>query len=196
MWTFRSRHSLRVPFFFRCHTTDDAFVIPPGSTGSRMPCRTIVSSFSLTLSWRGRGIFLALQNIGCDPGMSFKCALYPLSEGSLLSLTALMPSWGSMSLQSSQNFLSGCTTASCLCLFFLPFHSTSHASDPRSVSWWPSKASRRLTFPFNWGLPSSVQINDNITVLSAPVSTCNFILWSFAVMYSHVTDMLNTFSRA
>ena len=53
----------------------------------------------------------------------------------------------------------------------------------------------QLIFPFNWGLPSSVQIKDDITVLSAPVSTCIFILWSFTVMYSHVTDMLNTFSR-
>ena len=126
--------SLRAPFFFRCHTTGDAFVTPPGCTGSRLPCRTIVSSFSFTLSWRGRGIFLALQNICCDPGMSFTCALYTLTAGSLSSLTALTPSWGSMSLPSSPNFLSDCATASCCCLYLLPFHSTSHVSDPRSVS--------------------------------------------------------------
>ena len=120
--------------FFRCHTTGDEFVTPPGCTGSRMPCRTIVSSFSLTLFRRSRSIFLALQNIGCDPGMSFTCALYPLTAGSLSSITALMPSWGSMSLPSSPIFLSDCTTASCCCLSLLPFHSTSRVSDPRSVS--------------------------------------------------------------
>ena len=104
MGTFRSTHSLRAPFFFRCHTLGDEFVTTPGCNGSRMPCRTIVSSFCLTLSWRGRGIFLALQNIGCDPGMSFTCALYTLTAGSLSLLTALMPSWGSMCLPSSPNF--------------------------------------------------------------------------------------------
>ena len=133
MWTFTSTHSLRAPLFFRCHTTGDAFVTPPCFSGSRMPFRTIVSSFSLTLSWRGRGIFLALQNIGCDPGMSFTCALYPLTAGSLSSLTALMPSWGSMSLPSSANFMSDCISASFCCLYLLPFHSTSHVSDPKSV---------------------------------------------------------------
>ena len=100
---FRSTHSLRAPIFFRCHNTGDAFVIPPGCTGSKMTCRTIVSRFSLTLSWRGRGIFLALQNIGFGPGMSFKCTFYPLTASSFSSLTALMPSWGSMSLSSSPN---------------------------------------------------------------------------------------------
>ena len=196
MWTFRSTHRLRAPFFFHCHTTGDAFSTPPGCTGYRMPCRTIVSNFSLTLSRKGRGIFLALQNIVCDPGMSFTCALYPLTAGGLSSLTALMHSWGSMSLPSSPNSLSDCTTASCCCLYLLPFHSISHVSDPRSVSWWPSKASRRLIFPIKWGLLSSVRINEDMTVLSAPESTCIFILWSFTVMYSYVTDMLNTFSRA
>ena len=125
---------LRAPFFFRCPTSGDAFMTPPGRTGSRLPCRSIVSRFSLTLSWRGRGIFLDLQNIGCDPGMSFTCALYHSTVGSLSSLTALMPSWSSISLPSSTNFLSDCTTGGCCCLYLLPFHSTSHVSDPRNVS--------------------------------------------------------------
>ena len=124
MWTFRSTHSLIAPFFFRCHTTGDAFVNPPGCTGSRMSCRTIVSSFFLTLSWRGRGIFLALQNIGSDPGISFTCALYPLTRGSLSSLTALMPSWCSMSLPSSPIF---CWIAQLLLVVaYTSFRSTQH----------------------------------------------------------------------
>ena len=101
---FQVHHSLRAPFFFRCHTPSDVFVTPPGYTGSRKPCRTIVSSFSLTLSGRGSGIFLALKKIGCDPGMSFTCALCPLTAGSRSSLTALMTSWGSMSLPKSPIF--------------------------------------------------------------------------------------------
>ena len=48
-------------------------------------------------------------------------------------------------------------------------------------------------YPLNDG---SVQMKDDITVLSAPVSTQLAFFWSFIVMYSQVADMLNTFFRA
>ena len=79
MCTFKSTQSLSSPLFFLCHTTGDALVTP-GCTGSRMPCLTICSSFSVTLSRRGRGIFLALQNIGCVPGINFTWALNPSQQ--------------------------------------------------------------------------------------------------------------------
>ena len=103
---------------------------------TRKPCRTIFSSFARILSCRGRDIFLALQNIGYDPGMSFTCALYPLTAGSSSSHTVMMPSWGSMSLATSPNFWSDCTAASCCCLYLLAFYATSHVSFRRSVNWW------------------------------------------------------------
>ena len=144
-----------------------------------MPCRTIVSSVSLTLSCRGRGIFLALQNIGCDPGMSFTCALYPLTASSLSSLTALMP-WGSMSLPSSPNF---CRIAQLLVvvaytcvrstqhhMLVIPEASVDDRHRPQEV--WTSQ--------FNWGLPSSGQINDDI---KGAISTGIILHFYFMVLY-------------
>ena len=69
-------------------------------------------------------MFLAVQNTGCDPGMSLTCALYPLTAGSFSSLTVLMPSLGPISPPTSPNSLSNCTAASCCCLYLLLFHST------------------------------------------------------------------------
>ena len=113
----------------------------------RIPCRTIFSSFFLTRSSRGRGIFLALQNIDFDPTMSFTRALCPLTAVCFLSHTVLMPSWGSMYLPSSPIFLSECTTASCCCLCLLPYYSSSHVRESRRFNWPPSKASSCLIFP-------------------------------------------------
>ena len=193
MLTFSSTHSFRTPFFFRWQYSGDAFMTPPGYTGSKMPCRTILSSLSLTLSCSCRGICLALQNICCDRGMSFTCSLYLLPAGSFLSHTVLMPFWVSLLPPSSTNLLSDCTTAGCRRLYLFPFNSTLHVSDPRSVRWGPSYVSGRLIFPSNWDFPSSVHMNDDNTRLPAPVSTFIFTLGYFTVMYSMSLKCLTRF---
>ena len=82
--------------------TGDAFVTPPGCTGSMVPCHSIILSFSWTTLCRD--IFLALQNIGCEPDLKFTCALYPLTACCFSPNTLLMPSSGFMSLPSGPIF--------------------------------------------------------------------------------------------
>ena len=66
--------SLSSTLFLLCLTTRDALVTPPDCAVSRTPCLATCLSSSVTLFWRGRGIFLALQNNGCDACISFTWA--------------------------------------------------------------------------------------------------------------------------
>ena len=79
------------------------------------------------------------------------------------------------------------------CVSLLPLISTSQLSVPKSVIWWPSQILRSLILPFNWGLPISVQIFDDITLLCSFVSTCIFNMQLFFYIYSHVAELLKIF---
>ena len=171
MWTFRSTHSLRAPFFFSCYTSGDAFVTPPGCTGSRIPCRTLSQA----------SLWPCLVEVEVSFWLCRTLAVIPVWVSDALCILWLQV-WIAQLLVV---FAYTCVRSTQHHMLVIPEALVDDRHRPQEV--WISQ--------FNWGSPSSGQINDDIMVLSAPVSTCFFILWSFTVIYSHVTDMLNAFSR-
>ena len=130
--------SLGPSFCFLCHTTSDASLIDSVWTGSILLPLTICFSFFVTLLWTGRGVFLAVQKIACDPGINFNWQLSlitcPLDE--CLDVNLSRPWQGKKSVPGSPNSSLDKISAKRVWACQLPFHSTSRLSDPRSISWW------------------------------------------------------------
>ena len=135
--------------------------------------------FSINLSCRGWGIFLALRNTGCDPGVGLTCALYRLIAGSFSSLTVLMPFWSNMTLPSSQNFLADCTT-----MLMIPETSVDDHHRPQDV--WFFRLTEVYQAQSRWKWYHS-------TISTRIKLHCYFLV--FNLLYSDVADMSNTFSR-